>query len=291
MKATDTGFGLPVSRAMGMLYPKEQRLYFDPISELFLTGRDKFVLKFMRLPLGLKLMTAFYEGLYPGMLGYFYCRFRHYDEAIEECLAKSEVDVIVNLGAGMDPKAYSIPGIDEVRYFEVDHPDVIERKKETVERVLGGLPEHVTYVGVDFTEQDVQAELRRSGYDPSSRTLFLWESVSAYLTREANDAVFRFVGKAPRGSKLAFSYTTKAFLTGEGLDNKVLQKVSRLMVKRYKLILHGFDPDTIGNHIAKFGLAMRDHVGPEEFKQRYGIEEKMGLDVIEVERFVLAEVE
>jgi methyltransferase (TIGR00027 family) len=276
---------------MGMLYPQQQRLYNDPISEEFLSGGNKYFVKLMHIPLVLKLVTWFYETLYPGVLGYFFGRFRYYDEVIKECLAKNEVDAIVNLGAGMDPRAYYIPGIDKVRYFEVDHPDVVKRKKETVERALGGLPEHVTFVAVDFNVQDVEEELFKSGYHTTSKTLFIWESVSAYLTSDANDAVFSFVGKAPRGSKLAFSYATKAFLTGERLDNKVLQKVSRIMTKKYRMVIHGFDPDTIGNHVAKFRLAMRDHVGPEEFKQRYRIKEKMGLDVIEVERLVLAEVE
>ena len=290
MKATDTGYELPFGRALGMLFPEHRRLYFDPISECFVTGRKRLLLRVLRLPLGLKCLMAIYEGLYPGMMGYFFCRFRYYDEVMKECLAKTEVDAIVNLGAGMDPRAYHIPGIDRVRYFEVDHPDVVKRKRATVERVLGGLPAHVTHVGMDLNVQDIEAELVRSGYDKASRTLFIWESVSAYLTSDANDAVFSFVGKAPPGSKLAFSYATKALLTGEGLDNKVLKKVSRIMTKKHRMVIHGFDPEIIEVHIAKFGLLMRDHVGPEEFRQRYRIHERMGLDVIEVERFVLAEV-
>lgn len=224
MKATDTGYGLPFGRALGMLFPENRRLYFDPISERFLTGWRRLLLRLLRLPLGLKCLMAIYEGLYPGMLGYFFCRFCYYDDVIVECLAKNEVDTMVNLGAGMDPRAYHIPGIDKVRCFEVDHPDVVKRKMEAVRRALGDLPAHVAYVGVDLDAQDVEAELIKSGYDKASRILFIWESVSAYLTSDANDAILKFVGRAPRGSKLAFSYASKSFLTGEGLDNRVLKK-------------------------------------------------------------------
>ena len=76
-----------------------------------------------------------------------------------ECLAKDEVDTMANLGAGMVPRACHIPGIDKVRCFEVNHPEVVKRNRETV---------------------------------------------SAQLACDANDAVLRFVGKVPRGSKLAF---------------------------------------------------------------------------------------
>jgi hypothetical protein len=50
----------------------------------------------MHIPLVLKLVTAFYEKTYPGILGYFFCRFRYYDELIKECLEKNELDTIVD---------------------------------------------------------------------------------------------------------------------------------------------------------------------------------------------------
>ena len=190
----------------------------------------------------------------------------------------------------MDPKANHIPGIDGIRRFEVDHPDVVKRKRETVERTLGGLPAHVTHVGVDLNVQHVEAELVKSGCDKTSWTLFILESVSAHLAGEANEAVFGFVGKALRGSKLAFSCATKALPAGEGLDSSVPGKVSRIMTRKCRMVIHGFDPNVIADHIAKFGLVMRDHIGPEESKQHCRTHERMGLDVIEVERFVLAEV-
>ncbi len=38
---------------------------------------------------------------------------------------------------------------------------------------------HVTYVSVDLNTQEVEDELQKAGYGASSRTLFIWESVSA----------------------------------------------------------------------------------------------------------------
>lgn len=114
--------------------------------------------------------------------------------------------------------------------------------------MLGGLPAHVTHVGVDLNPQDVEAELINSGYYSTSRTLFIWESVSAYLTSCTNDTFLSLVGKASRGSRPAFSYASKAFLTGEGLDNKVLKQVSRFMTKKFGLVIHGFDPNAIADH-------------------------------------------
>lgn len=290
MKATDTGYGVSGARAMGMFYPEEQRLYNDPISEKLLSGGNKLVVRLMHIPPIRKLLTAYYERAYPGLLGYFFCRFRFYDDVVKACLENNELDSIVNLGAGMDPRAYYVPGIENVRYYEVDHPAVIKRKKEKIKRIMGKCPEHVTYVSVDFNAQDVEGELQKAGFEPFSRTLFIWESVSAYLTEEANDAIFSFVSRAASGSKIAFSYATESLLKGENLNNKVLEKLHRIMVKKHQMVVHGFDPNTIEEYLSKFGLALLDHVGPEEFKKRYEIRKRMGLDVIEVERLVLAEV-
>ena len=127
---------------------------------------------------------------------------------------------MVNLGAGMDPNACFIPGIDEIRCCEFDLPDVVKRKREAVERTLGGLPAHVTHVGVDLNVQYVEADLVKSGCDKTSWTPFILESVSAHLAGETNEAVFGFVGKAPRGSKRTFSCATQALPAGEGLDNR-----------------------------------------------------------------------
>lgn len=120
----------------------------------------------LRLPPGLKFLMAICEGLYPGMMGYIRCRFRYCDDVCGECLAKNEIDTMVNLGAGMDTRVCHIPGIDNVRCFEINHPDVVKRAP-------GGLQAHSADIRVDPNVQDVEAELIRSGYDKTSRTLFI----------------------------------------------------------------------------------------------------------------------
>ncbi|MDG2380426.1 MAG: class I SAM-dependent methyltransferase, partial [Pirellulaceae bacterium] len=235
----------------GLLYPPQQRLYNDPISEKFLSGGSKYFVKLRHVSPVQISVTAFCEILYSGMLGYLLCRFRYYDEVIEECLATDEIDAIVNLGSGMDPKAYFLPGIEKIRYFEVDHPGGIKRKKETIKRVLGRLPDHVSYIAVGFHIRDIRTELQKAGCDLSSTTLFVWESVSAYLTGKANDAILSFVPKAGSASKIIFSYVSEDLITGENLDNRGLSRLSRSMEKHGLLVL-GFDPDTIEDYLAKF---------------------------------------
>ena len=41
---------------------------------------------------------------------------------------------------------------------------------------------HVHFVNVDFTRDDVFEKLAEAGYDPDKKTLFLWEGVTLYLS-------------------------------------------------------------------------------------------------------------
>ena len=129
IKNIETAYGIPINKAIGMLYPKEQRIYNDPFSEKILSGFGKWFIKFMHFPRFHRFITNFYEKKYPGMWGYFFCRFRYYDDVVKECLQKNEIEVIVNLGAGMDCRAYYILGIENLHYYEIDHPSVIKKKK------------------------------------------------------------------------------------------------------------------------------------------------------------------
>mgnify|MGYP000076406683 CR=1 FL=1 len=58
-----------------------------------------------------------------------FCRFRYIDDVIKDSIAKKGLESVVNLGVGMDYRAYYIPGIESIRYFELDHPSVIKQKK------------------------------------------------------------------------------------------------------------------------------------------------------------------
>lgn len=290
-KGIDTSYGIPINKVLGMLYPEEQRIYNDPFTEKILTGPSKYAIKLLHIPFLHRSLTNFYEKQYAGMLGYFFCRFRYYDDVVKECLQKNEIDVIVNMGAGMDCRPHYIEGIEKLHYYEVDHPTVIENKKERIKKVLGELPDFVAYVGVDFDRQSIEDALQEAGYKLNSKTLFIWESVSAYLTKEANDAIFSFVSKAASGSKFVFSYATMDFMNGKNLNHKTLELLHKRIIVNQELELqHGFEQSEIEEYLQQFSISTIEHIGAKEFKDRYIQPIDLKMDVVEVERLILAEV-
>ena len=136
MKAIKTAGGVAAARAMMMSYPKEKRLFEDPYSEKLLPLVYKFFIWLMRNPKIRDSIMKNKEKSFPGTLGWFFCRDRYVDDILTNCLEKNEVETAVNLGAGMDCRAYYIPEIEKLLYFEVDHPKVIKKKMKKMKKIF-----------------------------------------------------------------------------------------------------------------------------------------------------------
>ncbi|MBA7502923.1 hypothetical protein ES706_01528 [subsurface metagenome] len=237
MKAIKTGFGVSWARATGMLYPKEKRLFEDPYSEKLLTPFYKFFIFLMRSPKILDSIMKSKEKSSPGSMGWMFCRFRYIDDVLKNSITKKEIETVVNLGAGMDCRAYYIPSIESISYFEVDHPSVIKTKKAKMGKILGKLPNHVIFVPIDFEKQSLDTELKKAGYNLTSKTLFIWEGVTQYISKEANDSIMKYVAQAAPGSKIVFTYILKSFIEGKNIHDGI-----KVMYKhmRKKIIPSGF---------------------------------------------------
>ena len=154
-------------------------------------------------------------GRYP----YHYTTLRamHFDAKIREALAEG-LDELVILGAGLDSRAYRMTGeLAKVRVFEVDYPPTQEDKKRRVRTALGKLPEHVTYVGIDFLTQTLDEVLATAGHRSGAKALFVMEAVTVYLNAEAVSSTLQFVSKnTAAGGGILFDFYDRRLLDGEG---------------------------------------------------------------------------
>ncbi len=161
-----------------------------------------------------KLFAGYAERRAPGVLGYLAARTRYIDDYLQTCLNEGGLAQLVILGAGLDSRAYRFEGLmGRVKVFEVDHPTTQQDKVKRVKKILGQLPEHVTYVPIDFIEETLR-KLFDFGYDKQRQTLFIWEGVTPYLAPEAVDDTLKFVWKnSGQGSSIIFDYVYAAALT------------------------------------------------------------------------------
>jgi len=294
MKAIKTSDAVSMVRAMMMLYPQEKRLYEDHYSEKLLPLLYRFFLNKMRNPKKLESMMKKGEKNSPGVMGWFFCRDRYVDDIIKTSLEKKEVEAVVNLGCGMDCRAYNIPGIEEIPYYEIDHPTVIKSKMKKMEKILGKLPDHVTYIPIDFQTQTIDEALKNAGYNLSSKTLFIWEAVTQYISKEATEGTFKYIAQAAPGSKVVFSYVIQSFFDGKYSNDGIKKQAKRFRKKNNPIFISGFDPVEMKDYCAKYSLTLIEDIDSVKMQERY--EKLVDLDLLKtikefnIERFVLAEV-
>ena len=77
---------------------------------------------------------------------------------------------------------------------------------------------HVTFVPVDFSRDETFEKLRAAGYDPTKKSLFLWEGVTLYLAEEDVRRTLRDVREhaAPGSVVVADFYAERFIRLGSG---------------------------------------------------------------------------
>ena len=294
MKQTTTGYGPAVMRAMENLLPADKRLFEDPYSEKFLPPFYKFpfynfFVILMRSPRILNFLIKIREKLTPGIIGGLICRTRYIDDVLNNAI-KEGIETIVNLGAGVDTRAFRIPGIENIKYFELDFPELQKVKRAYIDKYTGGLPPNVSLVPIDFNSQDLGEELKKAGYALSSKTLFIWEGVTQYISKEAVDNTLKYVAQAAAGSRIVFTYVLKSFINGSYIPDGLNSLYQLVLKKKNPLWFCGFEPAGMPEYLSKYSLSLIEDVGHEEYLERYIKPKSRDLTVFEIERAVLADV-
>jgi len=289
MKQSSTGYGPAIMRAMENLLPEDKRLFEDPYSEKFLSPFYKFFVILSRSPKILNFLMNLREKLTPGIIGGLMCRTRYIDDVLKNAI-KEGVGTVVNLGAGMDTRAFRIPGIENIQYFELDFPELQKVKRAYIDKKIGELPSNVSLVPIDFNSQDLGEELKKAGYTLSSKTLFIWEGVTQYISKEAIDNTINYVAQASTGSRIVFTYVLKSFINGSYIPDGLNSLYKFTLKKKNPLWFCGFEPAEMHEYLSKYSLSLIEDVGHEEYLERYIKPKGRDLTVMEIERTVLAEV-
>jgi methyltransferase (TIGR00027 family) len=294
VKLASTGYGPAVMRAMENLLPEDKRLFEDPYSEKFLPPLYefpfyKFFVISMSSPKILNFLIKIRERLTPGVIGGLICRTRYIDDVLNDAI-KEGLETIVNLGAGVDTRAFRTPGIEKTKYYELDFPELQKVKRAYINKKIGKLPANVSLVPIDFNSQDIGEELKKAGYTLSSRTLFIWEGVTQYIPREAVDNTLKYVARAAAGSRIVFTYVLKSFIDGSHIPDGLNSLYKLTLKKKKPLWFCGFEPAEMREYLSKYSLQLIEDVGQAEYLERYIKPKGRDLTVFEIERAVLASV-
>lgn len=112
----------------------------------------------------------------------------------------------VILASGLDARAYRLGWPQGTVVYEIDQPDVIAFKSQTLAE-LGAEPTATRRtVSIDLRE-DWPAALRTAGFDPSQPTAWLVEGLLIYLPPDAQDQLFDLITQqSAAGSTVGTEY-------------------------------------------------------------------------------------
>ncbi len=104
------------------------------------------------------------------------------DELIQRVVMRDGADTVLNLAAGLDSRPYRLQLPPQLRWIEVDFPDMIAYKQE---QLAGARPIcTLEQVGLDLTDIPRRQELFTRIAAGSKQTLVVSEGLLIYLTRE-----------------------------------------------------------------------------------------------------------
>ena len=280
-----------VGRAMETFRPQGERLIEDRFAIGFIRNPIRRAnVRLARFKAVREAFCALEDRLLPGGMGMLICRTRYLDEALRQAL-EEDVDQVVILGTGFDSRPYRIPGMATTRVFEVDQPGVIAWKQQCLKKMLGTLPQHVTFVPIDFNRQSLRDELIAAGYREGAKTFFIWEGVTQYITAEAVNATFATIARAGGpGSAIAFTYIHQAVIEGTS-DIPNARKAASVPALSGEPWVFGIDPAKLKDFLSERGFRLIDQAGASEYRARFLAPAGRSMEVLGVEWVALAGVD
>jgi O-methyltransferase involved in polyketide biosynthesis len=125
------------------------------------------------------------------------------------------------------------------------------------------------------------------GYRPDSRTFFVWEAVTQYLSAEAVASTLKRLRQATSGSRLVFTYVRRDFIDGINLYGA--DALYRRFRQRQQLWQFGMAPQEVAAFLAGHGWQLAEQAGPDLIMRRYVVQTGRQLTVSPIEWSAYAE--
>jgi methyltransferase (TIGR00027 family) len=262
-----TAEGSCAMRAAGALEDDPAIRCPDEMAAGFLGGLNVTTLAKHRTTRGLLLRSA--RRLRPGAYTHEMVRTKFIDEIVLGEVAAG-LDELILLGAGLDSRPYRLAEeLQGVRVIEVDHPASQASKCARLRQLLGNEPEHVTFVAIDFTRDDLDAALATAGHERSARTLFVWSGVSFYLPEEAVAEVLSWVvaHSSPRTSIVFDAFWAEAI--DGSREYYGARELCRAAAARGEPFRWGIPEGRVDGTLSRYGLQARRTLTGEEGRAVY----------------------
>jgi len=266
-----TAQGVAKQRLIETMAGPRKRVINDPYADSFVIGAG-----FMRL-MGHKLNAWLSHKLAPGFHEHLISRTKFIDELIEKSVT-SGVEQYVILGAGYDSRAHRLELPSSLKIFEVDQPEVLDRKVSKLPKELPN-SENITYVSVDFSHQSLSEQLIKAGFNQTKSTIFTLEGVSQYISKEAVSFTINELTSLTKGTSSIFfmSYVNELLNTnpeacfGKGYlkPEKKASLIKNLSAKVGEPWISFYNDKEIESLLSQNGYEIKQNVTLEDLNYLY----------------------
>lgn len=155
----------------------------------------------------------------PIIRGYAAVRTKWFDEYFIAAGANG-IEQAVILAAGLDARAWRLPWIHGSVVYEIDQPQVLAFKADTLEARGARPATRYQAVPIDL-RADWPTALREAGFDPSTPTAWSAEGLLPYLPAAAQDLLFeRIVTLSAPDSRIAVEALSPSFFDPDYLEQR-----------------------------------------------------------------------
>ncbi|WP_158998866.1 class I SAM-dependent methyltransferase [Pigmentibacter ruber] len=101
------------------------------------------------------------------------------DFLISKYIKERNIDTVINLGAGLDTRAYRLDGLEKIKWFDIDFSNVIEYKSNLLKNVL---PKCILqYIKLDLSLREERKKILSEICTQANNVLVLSEGLILYL--------------------------------------------------------------------------------------------------------------
>ena len=248
-KPSESATLLAFCRALAAKDEREEIKGADYLAELFLTEEAKKALKdnASRKWTIQKLITS-------PKYGFSIARTAYIDNLFKKYLSERTPQIVI-LGAGYDTRSYRFNDfLGTTKIFEVDIQSTQKSKFEILKKNEIEISQNITFVSINFETENLEEVLLKAGFIKGTKTLFIWEGVTYYLTDDAIKRILKFINTlSPKGSVVCFDYLA------EKIDSMNAAEPYRFIIGKEKVRLL----------LSEYGFEIIEHIDYLEMEKRY----------------------
>jgi methyltransferase (TIGR00027 family) len=197
-----------------------------------------------------------------GHIDHIALRTRAIDDGIAGALQRGTRQLVL-LGAGLDARAWRLPALHDATVLEVDFPATQAYKRKRI-GARAPLAHRVEFVAMDFQRDVLSERLRQAGLDTNAPSIFVWEGVTMYLSREDVDRTLSQIASvAAPGSLLLATYLRE---DAGGMANEALHFLVRSAREPFRA---KYTQAAIARAVEAHGFTVRSDEGDREWVKRY----------------------